>query len=222
MRVRWATPRPRRWRISSWSTAWPKRPQAPRRPRKRPTGRRSGRSATTRSKAGPRRSADDVGMLGRLFNSRNFLGLLFMLPGGVLLLVFLTYPLGLGTWLGFTDAKIGRAGEWIGLDNFQFLVGDTVARLSLFNTLFYTIVASVAKFALGLWLALLLYPQLSFKAFFRAVVLLPLLGPPARRASGAECPLSRFASSRDCRPSRRRSTRRRRWTAPGRGSDFAM
>ena len=29
-----------------------------------------------------------------------------MVPAAGLLLVFLTYPLGLGTWLGFTDAKI--------------------------------------------------------------------------------------------------------------------
>src|SRR5437764_9517391 len=95
-------------------------------------------------------------LLQRLQNSRNALGLLFMLPAGVLLLLFLTYPLGLGTWLGFTDAKIGRGGSWVGLENFKFLVGDHVARLSLFNTLFYTTVASVVKFALGLWLALLL------------------------------------------------------------------
>ena len=45
-----------------------------------------------------------------------------MLPAGVLLLLFLTYPLGLGTWLGFTDTKIGRAGMWVGLDNFKYLV----------------------------------------------------------------------------------------------------
>ena len=32
-----------------------------------------------------------------------------MLPAAVLLLLFLTYPLGLGIWLGFTDAKVGRA-----------------------------------------------------------------------------------------------------------------
>ena len=54
----------------------------------------------------------------KLLNNRHFLGLAFMLPAGVLLLLFLTYPLGLGTWLGFTDAKIGRAGHWIGLENF--------------------------------------------------------------------------------------------------------
>src|SRR5205085_11937602 len=100
----------------------------------------------------------------RLLNNRHFLGLLFMLPAGALLLVFLTYPLGLGTWLGFTDAKIGREGAWVGLENYQFLIGDAVARLSLFNTLFYTIVASVLKFVLGLWLALLLNRSLPFKS----------------------------------------------------------
>src|SRR6185295_5409129 len=118
----------------------------------------------------------------KLLNNRHFLGLLFMLPAGVLLLLFLTYPLGLGTWLGFTDTKVGRAGVWVGLDNFKYLVGDSVAQLSLFNTLFYTIVASVIKFALGLWLALLLTRHLPFKSFFRAVVLLPFIVPTALSA----------------------------------------
>ena len=105
-----------------------------------------------------------------------------MLPAAVLLLLFLTYPLGLGTWLGFTDAKIGRAGHWIGLENFEFLWGDAVTRLALFNTLFYTIVASVIKFGLGLWLALLLNKHLPFKAFLRAIVLLPFIVPTALSA----------------------------------------
>src|SRR6476659_10711160 len=105
-----------------------------------------------------------------------------MLPAGVLLLVFLTYPLGLGTWLGFTDTKVGRAGIWVGLDNYKFLWGDEVTRLALFNTLFYTIVASVIKFALGLWLALLLNRNIRFKTFFRAVILLPYIVPTALSA----------------------------------------
>src|SRR4029077_902560 len=105
-----------------------------------------------------------------------------MLPAGALLLVFLTYPLGLGTWLGFTDAKIGRPGAWIGAENFEFLFGDSVARLSLFNTFFYTIVASVLKFALGLWLALLLNKHIPLQAFVRAVVLLPFIVPTALSA----------------------------------------
>src|SRR5580704_14309700 len=104
--------------------------------------------------------------LSRALDSRNLLGLLFMLPAAALLLLFLTYPLGLG----------------IGLDNYVFLWGDSVTRLALFNTLFYTTVASVIKFALGLWLALLLNEHLPFKAFFRAVVLLPFIVPTALSA----------------------------------------
>ncbi|HZR67413.1 MAG TPA: sugar ABC transporter permease [Burkholderiales bacterium] len=117
-----------------------------------------------------------------LLDSKNALGWLFMLPAGALLVVFLTYPLGLGTWLGFTDARIGRPGAWVGIENFRDLFGDTVAQLSLFNTVFYTGVASVIKFALGLWLALLLNRHLPFKAFIRAVVLLPFIVPTALSA----------------------------------------
>jgi len=121
-------------------------------------------------------------VLEKLQNSRNALGVIFMLPAAVLLLVFLTYPLGLGAWLGFTDAKIGRAGHWIGLDNYTFLWNDSVMRLSVFNTLFYTALASVLKFFLGLWLALLLNRNIRFKSFFRAVILLPYIVPTALSA----------------------------------------
>src|SRR5881409_3942620 len=120
--------------------------------------------------------------LSRVLDDRHLLGLIFMVPAAVLLLLFLTYPLGLGTYLGFTDTKIGRSGVWIGLENFEFLWGDDVTRLALFNTLFYTAVASVIKFALGLYLALLLNKHLPFKAFFRAVVLLPFIVPTALSA----------------------------------------
>ena len=121
-------------------------------------------------------------LLGRLQNSRNALGFLFMLPAAVLLLLFLTYPLGLGTWLGFTDTKVGRGGKWVGLENYIFLWSDPVTRLALFNTLFYTAVASVLKFFLGLWLAVLLNRNIRFKTFFRAVILLPYIVPTALSA----------------------------------------
>ncbi|MBJ7419268.1 MAG: sugar ABC transporter permease [Rhodoferax sp.] len=121
-------------------------------------------------------------MLNRLQNSRNGLGLLFMLPATVLLLVFLTYPLGLGIWLGFTDTKVGREGVFIGLENYEYLWEDAVTRLALFNTLFYTFVASVLKFFLGLWLAILLNERMPFKTFFRSVILLPYIVPTALSA----------------------------------------
>jgi multiple sugar transport system permease protein len=73
----------------------------------------------------------------RLQDDRNFLGFWFMLPAAAFLLLFLTYPLGLGIWLSFTDTKIGREGILIGLENFQWLADDSVFWLSVFNAFPY-------------------------------------------------------------------------------------
>jgi multiple sugar transport system permease protein len=70
----------------------------------------------------------------------------------------------------------------VGLENYAFLWDDEVTRLALFNTLFYTFVASVLKFVLGLWLAILLNERLPFKTFFRSVILLPYIVPTALSA----------------------------------------
>lgn len=105
-----------------------------------------------------------------------------MVPAALLLIGLLAYPLVLGTYLGFTDAKVGRPGVWIGFENFTYLITDSVFMLSVFNTLFYTIVASIAKFFLGLWLAIILNRKLPFQSFFRAIVLLPWIVPTALSA----------------------------------------
>src|SRR5688572_8769314 len=133
------------------------------------------RTATAASAAPPRVRADAPSA--SVLDGRNTLGVLFMLPAAVLLLVFLTYPLALGVWLGFTDTRIGRDGVFIGLENYELLGDDSVFWLSVFNTILYTVVASIFKFGLGLWLALLLNQHLPFKAFLRAIVLLPWVVP---------------------------------------------
>src|SRR3977135_1688422 len=113
----------------------------------------------------------------RLKVDRNWLGLWFMLPAAAFLVLFLAYPLGLGVWISFTDAKIGRTGNFIGLENYEWLLDDSVFWLSVFNTLLYTGVASAIKFAVGLYLAILLNENLPFKAMLRAVVLIPFIVP---------------------------------------------
>jgi len=113
----------------------------------------------------------------RLFDWKPFLVAICMLPTVGLLVVFLTYPLGLGIWLAFTDATIGQPGHFIGFGNFVSLFNDPIFWLAVFNTIFYTAVATVGKFGLGLWLALLLNHHLPFKAFLRAIVLLPWIVP---------------------------------------------
>ena len=113
----------------------------------------------------------------RLFDWKPFLVLACMLPAAGLLLVFLTYPLGLGIWLAFTDTTIGRSGQWVGLENFEYLAEDPLFWQAVFYSVFYTSVATVGKFGLGLWLALLLNNHLPFKSLLRAIILLPWIVP---------------------------------------------
>lgn len=113
----------------------------------------------------------------RLQANRTWLGYWFMMPALAILILFLAYPLGLGVWLSFTDAKIGREGVFIGLENYDWLRDDSIFWLSVFNTLLYTVVASIIKFAAGLYLALLLNQYIPFKAIIRAAVLIPFIVP---------------------------------------------
>jgi multiple sugar transport system permease protein len=113
----------------------------------------------------------------RLFDWKPFLIVLCLTPALGLLLVFLTYPLGLGVWLAFTDAQIGDTGFFIGLENYDYLFHDPVFWTAVGNTLLYTVVATIGKFALGLWLALILNNSLPFKSILRAIILLPWIVP---------------------------------------------
>jgi multiple sugar transport system permease protein len=138
-----------------------------------------------------------TGTWARLKYNRSWLGFWFMFPALAFLLVFLTYPLGLGIWLSFTDTRIGHEGVFIGLENFEWLFDDPVfwgvgefLESWTWSTLWeswswgaveftfvYTIVASIIKFALGFYLAILLNNHMPFKALIRAIVLLPFIVP---------------------------------------------
>jgi multiple sugar transport system permease protein len=113
----------------------------------------------------------------RLKINREWLSFWFMLPAAAFLILFLAYPQALGIWISFTDARIGQSGAFVGLENYDWLSDDSVFWLSVFNTLLYTTVASVVKFAVGLYLALLLNENMPFKAIVRAIVLVPFIVP---------------------------------------------
>src|SRR5438270_2027944 len=117
------------------------------------------------------------GWIVRLFDYKPFLIVMCLAPAIGLLTVFLTYPLGLGVWLAFTDTTIGQRGVFIGLENFQYLLKDPLWWNAVFYSIFYTGAATIGKFALGFWLALLLNNHFPLKSLLRAIVLLPWIVP---------------------------------------------
>jgi multiple sugar transport system permease protein len=108
------------------------------------------------------------------------LAYLFMIPGLLILLLFMAYPFLLGIYLSLTDKMVGFADfSFIGLENYQLLLDDPVFHRTVANTLIYSVVTVPFKLVLGLGLALVLNQTFHFSRFVRAGLLLPWIVPTA-------------------------------------------
>jgi len=122
--------------------------------------------------------------LKNLLENETSLGIILMLPGALLLMVFMAYPFFLGIWLSLTDSVIGRVGEYIGFRNFIDLLSDTIFHQTARNTFIYALVTVPFKAILGLGLALLLNNRLRFTNPIRAAVMMPWIVPTALSSLG--------------------------------------
>jgi multiple sugar transport system permease protein len=113
----------------------------------------------------------------RLLEDERWLAAVLLLPTVILLGLFIAYPFVEGVLLAVTDSRVGVPGTFVGLQNFEALLDDSIFRTAVWNTFVYTAVATAFKLGLGLWLALLLNRHFRGKAFTRAFILLPFIIP---------------------------------------------
>jgi multiple sugar transport system permease protein len=117
------------------------------------------------------------GPLVQALENEQILGYVLMLPALVLILVFVAYPFGIGTWMSLTDKLVGTPGEFIGLDNYRQLFDSDIFWRTAWNTFFFTTMATILKACLGMWLAVLLNRKFRLANFTRSAVLLPFIVP---------------------------------------------
>jgi len=112
----------------------------------------------------------------------NSLGaVLFLLPAGVLLVVFLLYPTIYTLLLSFNRGRGGVFGEWVGLDNYVRLFSDpTFINFSTFppsgalwNNVLWIIFYTSAVIAIGLLIAVVA-ARVSYEAVIKAIVFVPM------------------------------------------------
>ena len=108
---------------------------------------------------------------------QKILGYVLLTPALLLILVFIAYPFVLGIWMSLTDKLVGAPGEFIGLGNYRKLLDSDIFRTAAWNTVFFTVVATIFKAALGMWLAVLLNRKFRFANITRAAILLPFIVP---------------------------------------------
>src|SRR5712692_6919706 len=103
----------------------------------------------------------------------------FIAPAFFLLAVLVAYPFVLSVWLSLSDARVGNAGSFVGLDNFSRLLSSSIFLQTLQNSILFTTAALAAKTVFGMGLALLLFRVVHFKRLIRGAVLLPFIVPTA-------------------------------------------
>jgi multiple sugar transport system permease protein len=105
-------------------------------------------------------------------------GFLFALPWILGLLLFHAYPLIMSAYYSFTSYSILEPGEWVGFNNFITLFKDKVFWISIYNTLYYTVIFVPLSIVVGVGLALLLNMKIRGQGIYRTLFFIPSLVPP--------------------------------------------
>ena len=116
-----------------------------------------------------------MNILKKQLNFRN-VSVLFLI---VYFAVFLFYPIykafagSLHDWNPLTQKY-----NYIGWENYQFVLGDKLFWKSLTNTLFFTFISTVLRLAVGLALALMLFSRMTkMRTFFQGLFYMPTVTP---------------------------------------------
>jgi multiple sugar transport system permease protein len=109
-------------------------------------------------------------------------GYLFALPWLIGFGVFLLYPLVASIYYSFCEYSVLKPPIYVGLDNYRDIAHDSKFWISLWNTVYYTVISVPLATVVTIGLALLLNAKVKGQAFYRTAFYLPSLVPPVASA----------------------------------------
>lgn len=104
-------------------------------------------------------------------------GLLFTSPWLISLATFILYPIAASFYYSLCDYSVMKRPIFIGFGHYQDLIKDELFWKTLWNTLYYMILALPLILVFSLGLALLLNNPIRFRGIFRTIYFLPSLVP---------------------------------------------
>ncbi|MGP5377167.1 carbohydrate ABC transporter permease [Brachybacterium alimentarium] len=110
---------------------------------------------------------------------RGIVAAIFLLPALILFCVFFVGPAGLGLFYSFTDYRGYGDAEFVGVENYTKLFGDSTFYASLVRTVLYTVVAVPFGYFLSLLIsALLVSKNVKGSALAQVIFFFPWLISP--------------------------------------------
>jgi multiple sugar transport system permease protein len=104
-------------------------------------------------------------------------GMLFISPWIAGFLIFQLYPIVMSFYYSLSEYNLFSSPEWVGMKNYQELFADEKFYLSLYNTVYITVLGLVPHLAFALAMALLLNMSVRGQSLYRTIYFLPTLVP---------------------------------------------
>ncbi|MDB5586450.1 MAG: putative permease component of transporter [Devosia sp.] len=104
-----------------------------------------------------------------------WLGAFFIVPSLIMIGVFFIVPLLMTVWMSLHDWPLLGRSSFIGLGNFVEIMGDSQLWNSVGFTMLYTVLVTLALFAVAFPLALLVDRPLRAAGFFRTIYFMPVV-----------------------------------------------
>jgi trehalose/maltose transport system permease protein len=110
-----------------------------------------------------------------LTRSQTRLAWLMLAPTLAVVAFVALYPLLQTIWQSFTDARLasGREPQFVGLRNYERLIGDQTFINSIFVTVQFTVLTIIFEFILGLIIAMVINSNFRGRGAMRAAMLVP-------------------------------------------------
>ena len=116
----------------------------------------------------------------RVFFKGWMLPAMLVAPQLIISFIFFFYPSGQAIWNSlFLPDPFGLKTEFVGLDNFRFLLSDPYYLASFKTTIFFSTAVSVSSMAIGLYLAALADRLIKGAGVYQTLLIWPYAIPPA-------------------------------------------
>jgi trehalose/maltose transport system permease protein len=100
-----------------------------------------------------------------------------VLPSLLIIVVVAFFPILYGVVLSLTDSTVSAFGSFVGLENYTEMFQDPDFRVSLFNTVIFTVASVTLEFVIGLAIALAVNRAFRGRGLVRAAILVPWAFP---------------------------------------------
>ncbi|RCS21856.1 sugar ABC transporter permease [Phyllobacterium salinisoli] len=102
-------------------------------------------------------------------------GLLYIAPAMLLVIVFFVVPVIFTGWMSLHNWPLMGTSRWIGISNYTRMFNDVRFMSALRFTAYYTVIVTIAIFAVAFPLAIFVEKQRRFVGAYRTVIFLPVV-----------------------------------------------